>query len=418
MTKIPDLKEQHTFKVAEMRGLVETAETAKRDFSGEEKTRFDALKAETKSLEERIARAETIASFERRAEAEPVSGDPMRRELKNYSVARAIRGGLSGTLTGLEGECHAELSKGRESRGVMIPVEVLLGERRALTVGGSAGALRETTLLSEAFVDRLRPVLAVERLGATVLGGLVGNIDIPRLTTSATATFVAEDSASTRTDQVFDKVSMTPKTCAAETQFSRRLMLQSDPTIEGIVRNDLSWLLAAGLDRVAIQGGGANEPVGILSISAVPTVALGANGLTPVRANMISLMASVDDANVQSARAFLTNTKVKRIANAALDLQNRPLGLPAFFVDEPVEFSNQVPSNLVKGTSGAVCSAVIYGKWNDLFIAYWSGVDILVNPYSQDVASKGGVLIHAFLDVDIAVRHPESFSKIVDGLTP
>lgn len=61
-------------------------------------------------------------------------------------------------------------------------------------------------------------------------------------------------------------------------------------------------------------------------------------------------------------------------------------------------------------------SAVIYGAWSDLFIAYWSGVDVLVNPYHQDVASKGGVLIHAFLDADIAPRHPESFAAIADAV--
>lgn len=31
------------------------------------------------------------------------------------------------------------------------------------------------------------------------------------------------------------------------------------------------------------------------------------------------------------------------------------------------------------------------------------------NPYHPDVASKGGVLMHAFLDADVVVRHPEGF---------
>ena len=52
---------------------------------------------------------------------------------------------------------------------------------------------------------------------------------------------------------------------------------------------------------------------------------------------------------------------------------------------------------------------LIYGEWASLYLGYWSGIVLLVNPYHADVASKGGVLLHAFLDADVAVRHPEGF---------
>ena len=42
----------------------------------------------------------------------------------------------------------------------------------------------------------------------------------------------------------------------------------------------------------------------------------------------------------------------------------------------------------------------------------WSGVDLLVKPYTADNA--GAVTVTAFMDVDIAVRHPESFAAIDD----
>ena len=54
-------------------------------------------------------------------------------------------------------------------------------------------------------------------------------------------------------------------------------------------------------------------------------------------------------------------------------------------------------------------NALIYGEWAGLYLGYWSGVDLLMNPYHADVASKGGALLHAFLDWDVAVRHPEGF---------
>lgn len=409
MLKVHELKEARAVKVAEMSNLT------KADMGDEARSRFDDLDEEVRAIDADILRAEKLAEYERHAHADPVTDGPTSRDLRSYSVARAIRGSLAGRLDGLEGEMHAELSKGRESRGIMVPVQVLLGERRAMTTGGSAGALKGTDLMSEAFIDRLRPIMAVERLGATVLGGLTGNIDIPRLTGSATASWVAEDGAPSRTDQTFDKVSLAPKTVAAETQFSRRLMLQSDPTIEGVVRNDLSTILATALDAAAIKGGGTNEPVGVLATAGLQTVALGTNGAAPTPDNMADLIALPRIANVSASAAFLTNEKVRKVAMKAKDSQAGYYGIPQFFQNEPVAFSNSVPSNLTKGT-GTNLSAIIYGAWSDLFIAYWSAVDILVNPYHQDVASKGGVLVHAFLDADIAPRHAESFAAIVDAI--
>ena len=77
--------------------------------------------------------------------------------------------------------------------------------------------------------------------------------------------------------------------------------------------------------------------------------------------------------------------------------------------------SNQVPSDLDKGTSTGVCSGIIFGNWADLIVGMWGGLDIQVNPYSLD--TTGAVRITAFQDVDVAVRHPESFSAMQDALT-
>jgi hypothetical protein len=74
-----------------------------------------------------------------------------------------------------------------------------------------------------------------------------------------------------------------------------------------------------------------------------------------------------------------------------------------------------VASNLVKGTSGAVCSAIFFGNWQELLIGMWSAIDILVDPYTGGTA--GTVRVIAYLSADINARHPESFCEIVDALT-
>src|SRR5690606_2763500 len=147
-----------------------------------------------------------------------------------------------------------ELSKGREVRGVMIPTSVIFGEQRAMTTGGSAGNTVATNL--GGMIDRLRPTMAIQQLGATIISGLSGNLDLPRLTAGPTAYWVAEDGATTPSDSTFDKVSLTPKTVSGEMYMSRRLVLQNSVAIEDVLRRDLAFVLAQALDAAAIQGGG------------------------------------------------------------------------------------------------------------------------------------------------------------------
>jgi HK97 family phage major capsid protein len=78
----------------------------------------------------------------------------------------------------------------------------------------------------------------------------------------------------------------------------------------------------------------------------------------------------------------------------------------------PCGMSNQVPSNLVKGTSSD-CSAIIFGNWADLIIGQWGTVDVLVDPYTGGAA--GTVRVRVLQDVDIGIRHAESFAAIKDA---
>ena len=45
----------------------------------------------------------------------------------------------------------------------------------------------------------------------------------------------------------------------------------------------------------------------------------------------------------------------------------------------------------------------------------WGGLDLQVNPYSLD--TSGAVRVTAFQDVDMQIRHPESFAAMQDALT-
>ena len=403
--KLREIKEKRAAKIGEMRALNDTATG---DLSAADKVKWDGLKTEVDDLNSRLSQAETLAEFERlEGRSESLNGDPAtRRSLADYSLAKALTESRSGALSGLEAEWHQELSAGRSAvRGVMVPTDIILGgEQRVLkttTPGAGPGSNLIATDLGQ-MTDRRRAMLKVESLGATILRGLTGNLDLPRLIGSGTANWIAEHTDATRSDAKFGKKSMTPKTVSAEYEVSRRMLLQSNQALEPILRADLGYLLAQKLDAAAIRGGGTNEPTGILADPLVLAITGGAFD-SDITADLIAAL-EMDD--VTGTRAFLTNPTVMSVARKTKDTDGHPIPLSELFHGERVEASTQVPGDIGTGTDK---NALIYGEWASLYLGYWSGIDLLMNPYHSDVASKGGALLHAFLDCDVVVRHPEGF---------
>jgi HK97 family phage major capsid protein len=325
---------------------------------------------------------------------------------------------------GREIEISRELEHraGRAAQGMLCPTAVF--EKRVVTFGGSGANIVGVDWRPDQFIDRLRDAMVVRRLGARVLDNLQGNVEIPRLTTSATSAWVAENSALSVSDPVFDKVSLSPKHVGCLTEYSRNMILQSSPGVEDILRDDFAAQLGAALDKAAIMGGGTNEPVGVLSTSGIGDVPGGTNGLAPTYANIVALIGAVANANAlsQGNLGFLSNSKF--LAKAATTLKSAGDTSSNFIVspgagtmaDYPLAISNLVPSNLTKGT-GTNLSALIFGAWSELLIGYWSQFDLLVNPYAEVPYSKGNVQIRGMLTADIKLRHPASFAATKDIIT-
>lgn len=261
--KTAHLLEQRNRLVADMRGLLDAPTGDAGDLSAEQRTAFDAHKASLASLDAQLERARLVDEAERRAGGTPLGdGDAsFEREVRQFSLVRAVaaQAGLA-VDAGREREVSAELAhrSGRQPQGFLVPTSVF--EQRVLTTttpaGGPGSNLIQTDVRGDLFIDRLRASLVTGSLGATVLNGLVGNVDIPRLKASASTGWVAENAALTNTDHQFDKVSLTPKHVGALTELSRNMLLQTSPDVEQLVRNDFALILAEAVDRAAIAGTG------------------------------------------------------------------------------------------------------------------------------------------------------------------
>lgn len=310
----------------------------------------------------------------------------------------------------------------RTSRGLFVPPDVL---KRDLTVGTDAdgGYLVGTDIRPQNFIEALRNRVILEAAGATVISDLIGDIAIPKQSGGATAYWVAESGAPTEGKQTIGQLALSPKTVAAFTDMSRKLIIQSSIDVEAFVRNDLARVLAIALDTAGLHGtGSSNQPTGVAATSGIGSVAGGTNGAAPDEADAIDLETEVaqDNADV-GALSYITNAKVRGKLKKTLitatygDLKvwernsNTPLN------GYPAHVTNSVSSGLTKGTASGTCSAIFFGNWADLIIALWSGLDLLVDPYTG--SSSGTVRVTAFQDADIGVRHAESFAAMLDALT-
>jgi hypothetical protein len=73
------------------------------------------------------------------------------------------------------------------------------------------------------------------------------------------------------------------------------------------------------------------------------------------------------------------------------------------YTDDEVNGYRAVVSNQIASND------LWFGNFADLLIGYFSGLDLTVDPYTH--STSGTVRVVAMQDVDMAVRHPESFSR-------
>jgi HK97 family phage major capsid protein len=392
-----------------------------------------------KEANKAIAEGTSVEEFKtfvltRMGTAKPVETNPeiglSRREMEEYSFKDAILAAAEKNwdLAPFEYEASkaAAQKMKRQPNGFFVPYDVLT---RDLSVGtdSAGGYMVATDLLGGSFIEMQRNAMIVVGLGATVMTGLQGDISIPKQSGGATAYWVAEAGAPTESQQTLAQVQLAPKTVGAYTDYSRKLLLQSSIDVEWFVRSDLAKVLGLAVDLAAINGSGSsNQPLGVMQTSGIGAVAGGTNGATPDWDDIVALETAVATDNAAVGQlAYLTNSKVRgtlktveKASNTAQFIFETPARAEegfGFMNGYRCGISNQVPSDLTKGSSSGVCSAIIFGNWNDLLIGQWSSIDIIVDPYTY--STSGTVRIVAMQDVDVAVRHAESFSAMKDALT-
>jgi len=366
--------------------------------------------ANSRGLEDlRSALLEKMGVEEKPIQAKDAEIGMTDKEVREFSFVRALKALAhpndkeAQRAAGFEFEVSraAQEKSGKEARGILIPADVLGYGKRDLTVGAASGGgdLVATELMSDSFIDLLRKSLVLTQAGANVMTGLQGMVAIPRQSGGATTYHVAESGSITESQLTVDQVTMQPRTIGALTDYSRRLLLQSSVDVENLVRRDLAQQIAIEVENQAINGTGVGSyPLGFLNVTGINTE----SGYTTF-ADYVNAEAALSTDNAlfgnlgymmnSALRGTLKTTeKASNTAQFVYESDNTINGYSAYV-------SNSMPAN-----------TAVFANFSDIMIGFWSGLDIMVDPYTG--SASGTVRVVAMQDYDVAIRHPESICKL------
>lgn len=338
-----------------------------------------------------------------------------KHEASSFSLSRAILAQATGDWkdAGFEHEVIRSTSRyATRQGGFVLPREMMT---RDILKSGAGSNLVGTDHMSGSFIEYLyKRSDILSRV--TSMTGMTQDIAIPRMTATASTAYYTEGATITESTPGFDQVTLSANTLAALVEFSRKMFVQGLPDVEQIVRNDLARVIGLKVDETILNGSGSGaEPTGILNTSGIGNVAMGTNGGIPNYTHLIDLIkeVAIDAADSNGVfiinpqtEAFLRKTPKVSATDSVMTLEGSELA------NRQVIVSQNIPSNLTKGT-GTDLSAILYGNLQDVLYASFGGLEIVVDPHTK--LNQGIIRVGAFLENDLALRHPESFAAILDA---
>ena len=335
------------------------------------------------------------------------------KDVSRYSMLKAIRSQIDGKpLDGIERECSDEVAKivGRSPKGFFLPDEVALPGRRTLTANPSSagGYTVGEQMLSSEFVDYLRNNSKLMGMGARMVSGLTGDVNIPRQLTGATAYWVSETGTLTQSGATFGQILGKPKRVGTSVPYSTQFLAQTSLSAESFIRDDSQTAIAVELDRVGINGAGGAEPLGILKLAAADRSSSVTFGAAPTYAKYLEFFANVAGNNALIGTPKYLTTPASAAKAMAIQ-QFSGAGGPGIWTDQNkigvfgAEWSTNFPAG----------DKAIFGDFSQVMYLEWAGFDVIVDPYTGKKEGTVEVTINRLMDM--VIRRGKSFAISTDS---
>lgn len=326
-------------------------------------------------------------------------------DTRKFSLAKAIKACADQNWgdAGLEAEASREIGRRMgvvsDNKRFFVPAEI---QRRDLTVGTSSAGGYLVATENMSFIEILRNSAISYRAGVTNLSGLVGSITVPKQTAAGTNYWLSTEGTSiTESQQTFAQMALSPKTAGAYTEISRQLLLQSSPSAEALVVNDLAQVVGLAVDVAVLNGSGASgQPTGIINTAGIGAV----TGTSIAYAGIVEFQTDTAAGNALfGSSAYITTPAVAGLLKQRVKFSSTasPIWEGALLegnCDGYKAFaSNQVPS-----------ANILFGDFSKVVLAEWGVLQVEVNPYANFAAGIVGV--RAMYSIDVGVRYAAAFS--------
>ena len=389
--------------------LNENADNEGRELTNEEEARCDYLESENVRLDNKLKRRKAhedmIARQAHFAGSSISETKEMDKVNRSFSLSRAVEMVSHGKgLTGAEAEWAQEARSEMQSRGLQMSGQIGIPEaalyRAGLPddfqAGGTGDGSGYVPTNVPGVIEALRAPTMIETLGATTINGATGNLKFPRVSNKAQGFEATEVAGSTDSGLAMDEINLSPVRVANKTLFSKQLILQGGSQVDTLIARELAAGINTTIDKAAfakivggitpVAGGGSLTAANLFGLEESVIAAGGNMNACKWAMNPKGWAASRDLATVDSINAFWDGQLFD--------------GFPA--VATP---------NIAEGT--ATKGDIIFGDFAaGLVLAYFGGLDLLVDPYSN--AGNAQIALHLNKFYDCEVRQAGAFASITN----
>ena len=392
--------------------LVVLAETENRDWTNNEQEEADLCKREVERLDTKIARRQAhedmIARQAQMGGSSVSEVKEINRVNKSFSLSRAVNAVAIGkALEGAEAEWAQEANREMQSRGlnmsgqIGIPGTALFraGAADDFQAGSGDGSGFVATEVPGA-IDALRTPTMAERIGVTTINNATANLQFPRVSVKASGTEETEVSADANSGLEMDQVTLTPTRVAAKTLWSKQLMLQGGAAVDALISRELAAGINETIDKAvfaaAVAGAGDSTDKAGGSVAAT---------------DLYAMQKAVLQAGGDLARcAFVASPTAMQILKSEAAVANVSALIDGNSIDG---YTTYYTPNLVDADTVGTTGAVLFGDFAaGQLLAFFGGVDLLVDPYSN--AGTAQIALHVNKFYDTAVRQSGALSYLKD----
>jgi len=391
--------------------LVNVAETENRDWTNNEQEEADLCKREVERLDGKIARRQAhedmIARQAQMGGASVSEAKEINKINRSFSLSRAVQAASFGkALEGAEAEWAQEAAKEYQMRGLQMSGQIGI-PASALFRAGSADDFQADSGDGSGFVatsvpgviDALRTPTLAERVGVTTIYNATGNLKFPRVSAKAAGTEEGEVDADAASGLELDEVTLSPIRVAANTKYSKQLILQGGAQVDAMISREL----AAGINETIDKAVFAKAAAGAAAAHRVDKEG------TAAYADIVKMQRDVlQDGADLSRCVYVANPTAMSILKpdaavtsvSAVVENGRIDGYETFFTPQVAD-------------STALEGAMLFGDFQlGMVLAFFGGIDLLVDPYSN--AGTAQIALHVNKFYDTEVRQPDALAYLFD----